>query len=682
MKRLVFLWLLVCQVGMCLAQVSVELSGSPGSRAMTLTLNGSGSWVSLFQTFVDAPFGSSTLANGSHASMLGSNREGIGDASLISPGPMRSSINTGGFQTGQYLPLDTPIPMTASAAPFSFNIVGIMIDDDEDVGAEDDISLITDQASTNTWPGGTTFGYTVGASSTLELDSTVGVNFDQTFIPGVYELNGSLVGSLSIVDPFLQWGFHMQFDTGSEISGRFYSDGVFPDSQGTGLHTFDPGTLSQFFWYGSGVWEVVDFLSSTEFTGVSFDWDRTNQDLSSISGLGIMQWGNGGVGQDVFQIQQAGMPTIRDGDLDPTSAGGLVGTLQLLRLTPVPSSLDFGDAPDTYRTLLTSNGAHHGSTGPQLGNSRDADVNGVPGAGADGDDNRASGDEDGVSFSPALGFDKGGGANSVQLTIVNGPADYEVWADWNIDGDFLDSGELASSGTLATGVHAVSINIPGTASTGSTYVRVRVYEPGTRIDIPFGLAASGEVEDYVVTVTDSTFVELLSFEGEGLVDGSVALRWQTGLETETAGFNVFRVSSMATDSSYQPIQLNDVLIPSRQTLAEGGTYEFMDSPGYGHHVYLLEEVESDGSKHTLGGRLVDLRPSLQIHRLDSGAIELFHSYKEGWRHSIEQGRQDDHGRYRWDALVGGHESSGRMTVPEVSPGFGLFRVVATEETVE
>src|SRR6266566_6824775 len=67
----------------------------------------------------------------------------------------------------------------------------------------------------------------------------------------------------------------------------------------------------------------------------------------------------------------------------------------LARQAMAQSSLDFGDAPAPYPTLVSSNGARHTATGPLLGTLRDTENDGFPHASALGDDSTGSDDEDG-----------------------------------------------------------------------------------------------------------------------------------------------------------------------------------------------------------------------------------------------------------------------------------------------
>ena len=66
---------------------------------------------------------------------------------------------------------------------------------------------------------------------------------------------------------------------------------------------------------------------------------------------------------------------------------------------PNNAQLDFGDAPDTYQTLLANDGARHTVVpGVCLGRTVDAETDGQPGPAANGDDL----DEDGVVFTSSL----------------------------------------------------------------------------------------------------------------------------------------------------------------------------------------------------------------------------------------------------------------------------------------
>ena len=85
-----------------------------------------------------------------------------------------------------------------------------------------------------------------------------------------------------------------------------------------------------------------------------------------------------------------------------------------------------------------------------------------------------------------------------------------VFIDYNQDGDYSDAGEtVATIGPLTSGVGVgtpfnANINIPCTATTGLTGMRVVAVETGTPTSInPCGTFTWGETEDYVVNISNA-----------------------------------------------------------------------------------------------------------------------------------------------------------------------------------
>jgi PKD repeat protein len=81
-----------------------------------------------------------------------------------------------------------------------------------------------------------------------------------------------------------------------------------------------------------------------------------------------------------------------------------------------------------------------------------------------------------------------------------------VYIDWNLDQDFLDPGEIVFSfgPTGGTQNFASTVTVPGTASLGSTRMRVVVVETSSPAAItPCGTYAWGETEDYTVNINPS-----------------------------------------------------------------------------------------------------------------------------------------------------------------------------------
>jgi uncharacterized repeat protein (TIGR01451 family) len=183
-------------------------------------------------------------------------------------------------------------------------------------------------------------------------------------------------------------------------------------------------------------------------------------------------------------------------------------------------AVDFGDAPDTYSTLLASGGPNHRAVaGFSLGATVDTESEGQPSVGATGD----GADEDGVSFPNAGALTACSSVNvSVTLTNTAGIATprLDAWIDFDGDGAFNDPRDrIATSLALAAGANAVPVNVPCDARSVATYARFRLSSSGTAT--PGGAAGDGEIEDWALTVLgldfgdapDPTYPTLLASNG-------------------------------------------------------------------------------------------------------------------------------------------------------------------------
>ncbi len=162
----------------------------------------------------------------------------------------------------------------------------------------------------------------------------------------------------------------------------------------------------------------------------------------------------------------------------------------------VEGQWDFGDDPESYRTLLAEDGARHVIVpGYYLGRKIDAEADGFPGYDAAGDNHNDSDDEDGVAFlSPLV---RGAVAN-VNVT-ASAPGVLNAWLDFDIDGEWNDTEEeVISNRELSAGDNYLSFEIPESATAGKTYLRFR-YSSGEGLR-PYGAALDGEVEDYCIDI--------------------------------------------------------------------------------------------------------------------------------------------------------------------------------------
>ncbi len=177
--------------------------------------------------------------------------------------------------------------------------------------------------------------------------------------------------------------------------------------------------------------------------------------------------------------------------------------------------LDFGDAPASYGTTLANNGPRHGFiAGLFLGNNWDAEQNGQPTTNSLGDDLNGAldstdtviDDEDGVVLARPLARTTTN-ILAVTASTTTTTAYLHGWIDLNGDGDFTDSGEkIISNQVVTTGTQPVTFPALGGARLGTTYMRVRLSQD--RDLGPLGLSASGEVEDYLVTIVDTPQIAL------------------------------------------------------------------------------------------------------------------------------------------------------------------------------
>ncbi|MEZ6091641.1 MAG: GEVED domain-containing protein [Pirellulaceae bacterium] len=177
----------------------------------------------------------------------------------------------------------------------------------------------------------------------------------------------------------------------------------------------------------------------------------------------------------------------------------------VLRVAP----LDFGDAPssadtgfaNSYPVTLSQDGARHGAGDLFLGTSIDDEADGTADAAASGDDTGASDDEDGVTLIASLVGTTASETTSSVVVHASGPGKLDAWIDFDRDGDWNDASEqIISSVDVTSGANLISFSVPAGASVSDTAARFRLSSAGSLA--PTGLAADGEVEDYIVRLQD------------------------------------------------------------------------------------------------------------------------------------------------------------------------------------
>lgn len=257
-----------------------------------------------------------------------------------------------------------------------------------------------------------------------------------------------------------------------------------------------------------------------------FDYDATNNIIRLVPISGVFQEGV------LYKVTLDSDPTspyvIRDIANNPIEFnnqvddgnGNLVGETRFL--VQVGGLVDFGDAPDTYGTLLGSDGARHNLVDNfYLGSSVDAEIDGQPTFDASGDGITDDGiyirtpdPNNGGSFLDFTLRDSITNEMYITATVPSGSKAYgfvDAWIDFNQDGDFDDAGEqilvsraltidaIDPSGSASGLGQLIKISdLPEGALEGDTIARFRYSSTGGLAAT--GLAEDGEVEDYQITI--------------------------------------------------------------------------------------------------------------------------------------------------------------------------------------
>ncbi len=173
-------------------------------------------------------------------------------------------------------------------------------------------------------------------------------------------------------------------------------------------------------------------------------------------------------------------------------------------LAPVEPSehTDFGDAPDSYQTTFASSGARHGLTELKLGQLIDGETDASPYPMSD-DTSDGSDDDDGIQFPVPIQV---GLTTKIIATVSGASADSVLngWIDFDRDGEFEANEIIIRDQSVSNSTSDIFFLVPTWAVAGETWARFRL--SNTSGIGPSGGVPAGEVEDYLVDITESGVV--------------------------------------------------------------------------------------------------------------------------------------------------------------------------------
>ncbi|MBI1336330.1 MAG: hypothetical protein GC164_05145 [Phycisphaera sp.] len=292
------------------------------------------------------------------------------------------------------------------------------------------------------------------------------------------------------------------------------------------------GTLYLYRGLGNGAFDNVELFRVGNSPGKVFIDDINNDNVPDIITINtssddisvILGNGDGTFDRERRYGVSRGMTGMtladvdQDGDLDALVTDAVSVDSRFENVVRIKENLltplDYGDAPDTYRTTLANNGARHAVESLRLGTNIDEELEGLATGAALGDDNNNTDDEDGVTFLSSIKA----GQNATIRVNASATAYLNAWIDFNDDGDFTDEGEQVFTDlSLASGNNDLQFAVPDSVSDGSTFARFRLST--VKGLAPTGFAPNGEVEDYIVYTQGSPAIPTKSdFNADGYDD--------------------------------------------------------------------------------------------------------------------------------------------------------------------
>lgn len=356
----------------------------------------------------------------------------------------------------------------------------------------------------------------IGSSPSLDASS---IKIDETTIPGIGPNMAFMSGMMHATvsgPPGTNYYLIADVDPSNSVEetnennntgSAGYVTMPYPDLVVTDVNITDPfgPDIAYSFSIMNQSEAETDACEATIFLSEDGNYTGSEPEIGQWSVPSLLVWGTYTSG--TVQTTVSGVPDGRyfllvfiDGDdvVEESDEENNLGSDEDARVM-LPGNIDFGDAPDTYKTRYAGGGAWHPVSDRYfLGEGVDGEPDGQPDGDAMGDDNAGADDEDGVILHDFI-------AGQVGMFPINTnfPAALNAWVDFNQDGDWNDPGErIISCYTCPPGVHSYHMPVPPDAVLGTTYARFR-YSLDRDDDFqPYGEGLEGEVEDHVVHIID------------------------------------------------------------------------------------------------------------------------------------------------------------------------------------
>ncbi|PSV27420.1 LruC domain-containing protein [Photobacterium sp. GB-56] len=366
--------------------------------------------------------------------------------------------------------------------------------------------------------------------------NAVGFNVTDSYIYGYDVNNEEIVRINQLFDfetiPVTGIDTTMPYPTGDVYNNKYY---IY--RQGVGMYEIDLTTLSVTLVMtpSSATLNLHDMAFHPDSSGRLFTVDSDNKKLYEITNFttpnsasfveigGINVPENGGFGAQyfdsngflylsrnddgaIYRIDLSDLSSFTsnavfysDGPTSTLNDGARCSTSAI-----VAENTDFGDAPDTYKTSLSTNGArHYNISGVNYYFGSNIDTEGDAFVSPNSDDANSVADEDGISFPANF---RQGSDGLVNVTIGGSANGFiNAWFDWNNNGVFDEATEHAIDDELLTAgdgttpaSHVLKIRVPDDAATGQIWARFRISKNAGLLS--YGGTSYGEVEDHQVTI--------------------------------------------------------------------------------------------------------------------------------------------------------------------------------------